>query len=356
MILQTEETRVWRTYHGGAGLDKWHGRVGENGFFPEDWAASTTRAFNAGREEIVEGLSGVISLEGKPYLRDVAEKDPLGYFGQAHLDAFGAQAGFLVKLIDSSERLGIQVHPDRQFAREYLNSNYGKTESWYILGGNGCEEEPCIYLGFKPGVTREVWKDIFDRQDIPAMLDCLHKIPVHPGDCWFISAGVPHAIGRGCFLAEVQEPTDYTMRTELVTPGGLRINEKQCHQGVGYERMLDCFHYEALSLEETRARWQSSPLRVDTQPGGFVDSLIDGRQTKLFSMQRLTVSPSLFLPAQGRMSILMALSGSGVIEAAGEQMAFAQGDVFVLRADCCDVTLRVDEGEAQLLRSFPPSP
>ena len=151
----------------------------------------------------------------------------------------------------------IQVHPDKTYAREILGSDYGKTESWYILGSNSELIQPCIYLGFKPGVTREIWKDIFDRQDIPAMLDCLHKIPVHAGECYFISAGVPHAIGEGCFLAEIQEPTDYTMRTELVTPAGLRIHENQCHQGVGYEKMLDCFHYDGASLEETLALWRS---------------------------------------------------------------------------------------------------
>ena len=67
-LLKTGETRVWRTYCGGAALERWHGREGGNGHFPEDWAASTTRAINYGREEIVEGLSRVISLEGEPTL------------------------------------------------------------------------------------------------------------------------------------------------------------------------------------------------------------------------------------------------------------------------------------------------
>ena len=159
-LLKTGETRVWRTYGGGAALDRWHGRDGENGMFPEDWAASTTRASNPGREDIVEGLSRVISMEDKPYLADVIAKDPQGFFGDAHLRAFGAKAGFLVKLIDAGERLTIQVHPDKKYAKEILNSDYGKTESWYILGSNSDSIQPHIYLGFKPGVTREIWKDI----------------------------------------------------------------------------------------------------------------------------------------------------------------------------------------------------
>lgn len=105
--LQTGETRVWRTYVGGARLNEWHGRKAEQGFFPEDWAASTTRAVNAGREDLVEGLSRVVSMPDQPYLLDLIQKDPEAFFGKAHLQAFGAQAGFLVKLIDAQERLTI---------------------------------------------------------------------------------------------------------------------------------------------------------------------------------------------------------------------------------------------------------
>ena len=352
-LLKTGETRVWRTYGGGAALDRWHGRDGENGMFPEDWAASTTRASNPGREAIVEGLSRVISMDGEPYLADVIADDPVGFFGKAHVDAFGAKAGFLVKLIDAGERLTIQVHPDKRYAKEILNSDYGKTESWYILGANSDDIQPYIYLGFKPGVTREIWKDIFDRQDIPAMLDCLHKIPVKAGECYFISAGVPHAIGQGCFLAEIQEPTDYTMRTELVTPAGLRIHENQCHQGVGYEKMLDCFHYDGESLEETIARWRSEPLCVSKAEGGQIDSLIDKRQTELFSMRRIRVSSDMTLEPQGMMRILMVLSGSGKASMLGDEMAITQGDVLVARADCPAIELHADD-ELTILEGFPP--
>ena len=352
-LLKTGETRVWRTYGGGAALDRWHGREGENGMFPEDWAASTTRASNPGREEIIEGLSRVISMEGGPYLTDVIAADPQGFFGAAHLAAFGEKAGFLVKLIDAGERLTIQVHPDKTYAKEILNSDYGKTESWYILGSNSEHIQPCIYLGFKPGVTREIWKDIFDRQDIPAMLDCLHRIPVRAGECYFISAGVPHAIGEGCFLAEIQEPTDYTMRTELVTPAGLRIHENQCHQGVGYDKMLDCFHYDGVSLEETLARWRSEPVCVCEEAGGRIDSLIDERQTKLFSMRRIQVEKALQIEAQGMMRILMVISGGGTLRMAGSTMEIAQGDVLVARADCPAFEIQAQE-KLTILESFPP--
>lgn len=41
----------------------------------------------------------------------------------------GGNLGILVKLIDSNERLTIQVHPNNQKAKELFNSEFGKTES-----------------------------------------------------------------------------------------------------------------------------------------------------------------------------------------------------------------------------------
>ena len=168
-----------------------------------------------------------------------------------------------------------------------------------------------------------------------------------------MSAGVPHAIGEGCFLAEIQEPTDYTMRTELVTPAGLRIHENQCHQGEGYEKMLDCFHYDGASLDETLARWRSEPVCVLDDQGGRIDSLIDERQTKLFSMRRLEVEKTLALQAPGVMRILMVLSGRGMLKLNGSALDIAQGDVLAVRADCPALEIQADE-KLTILENFPP--
>ncbi|MFQ9805758.1 MAG: hypothetical protein ACLR07_04320 [Christensenellales bacterium] len=135
------------------------------GFFPEDWAASTTRAVNAGREDLVEGLSRVVSMPDQPYLLDLIQKDPEAFFGKAHLQAFGAQVGFLVKLIDAQERLTIQSASGSAIRQKrLLHSDYGKTESWYghlqgIELGNPDENAQGFREGYHgdhhyPGVLR----------------------------------------------------------------------------------------------------------------------------------------------------------------------------------------------------------
>lgn len=346
-ILKLSETRVWRTYTGGATIDRFHGKsTAEVTSFPEDWVASTVKASNPGREHISEGFSAVENLEGNPLLKDVLAENPIGYFGEMHVEKFGAQAGMLIKLIDSAERLTIQVHPDRQYAKDIFNSEFGKTEAWYILDATAIDgEEPCVYFGFKPHVTRDMWKEIFDRQDIPAMLDCLHKIPVQSGDSFFIPGGLPHAIGKGCFLAEVQEPTDFTMRTELITPGGLKIHENQCHQGVGYEKMLDCFHYEGDSLEGICNKWKATPTTLTEKEGVLVSSLIDEKFTDLFQMRTVTFTKksNLEILPTGQMKIWMILEGSGTFTADGQEVSLKKGDFVLIPASLPQGVLEAED-------------
>lgn len=333
-ILKLSETRVWRTYTGGEIIDLWHGKdTGVVDNFPEDWVASTVKAINPGREDIPEGYSVVCNMEGNPLLKDVLEANPEEYFGKAHIEQYGAGLGMLIKLIDSAERLTIQTHPDKQYARDIFNSEYGKTESWYILDTKAIDgDEPCVYFGFKPHVTRDIWKDIFHKQDIPAMLDCLHKIPVKQGDSFFIPGGLPHAIGKGCFLAEVQEPTDFTMRTELITPGGLKIHENQCHQGVGYEKMLDCFHYEGDTLDRTCEKWKIKPNVSHDDENGKISSLVDKRYTDLFEMRLLEVAKQLEIKPTGQLKIWVILKGEGTLVVEGETTNLKQGEFYLLPA------------------------
>ena len=105
MIATLQENRVFRTYLGGKHIDTFYGREkGEDSYFPEDWTASLIKAYNPGREAIVEGYGR---------LADGSEVRNLP----------GLELRCLVKLLDSAERLVIQVHPTKEFAKEYFASD-----------------------------------------------------------------------------------------------------------------------------------------------------------------------------------------------------------------------------------------
>lgn len=300
--IRLDRASAWRTYSGGSLIEKLYGNEGmPDTNFPEDWIMSTVRARNAGREDIVEGLSMIFGSEVS--LAELIETYPEQMLGERHLRRFGKSLGVLVKIIDSAERLTVQVHPTRAQARALFDSEYGKTECWHILGGREIGgEPPCIYFGFKEGVTRERWQKVFDDQDIPAMLGCLHKFEVKPGDTFLIKGGVPHAIGAGCLLVEVQEPTDYTIRTERTTPKGLPVADFMCHQGLGFERMFDCFDYSGASAESIREEYCIMPR---------YEEIIGYSDTEMFALEKIEVDGERVIESGGVFSGIYVLEGEG---------------------------------------------
>ena len=344
--------RVWRTYVGGSRIDAIHG-IGNSpdGQFPEEWIMSTVNARNVGREHITdEGLCYLVGTDRS--LRDYIAGDPEGVLGKKHVEKLGNTTGVLVKILDSAERLTIQAHPNKQRAMELFQSPFGKTECWHILDTRTIDGQvPCIYLGFKEGITRERWKHLFDTQNIPEMLGCLHCFPVKPGETYLINGGVPHAIGPGCLLVEIQEPTDFTVRTERVTPKGLRIQDAQCHQGLGFDKMFDCFIYEGLSLEDAGRRWRIGHQILEKTEAVTHSLLIGGAQTPCFRLERYDVSGSCRLDARGVISGLYVYAGSGSLSCAGHRETCVPGDQFFLGADCPEITV---EGDLTLFRCFGP--
>lgn len=93
-------------------------------------------------------------------------------------------------MIDSKERLTVQVHPDRETAKRLFGSPFGKTEYWHILNTReDCEEKPCLYLGFKEGITRKEWEKCFFEQDYDRMLGLMNCLEVKPGETYLVKGG-----------------------------------------------------------------------------------------------------------------------------------------------------------------------
>lgn len=270
------ETRVNRTYRGGRLLDEFLGKEHpEDTFAPEDWISSFTGAKN----KIHIEKEGITRVEEGCLITDVVCPSD---FGPGR-----TEPGVLVKLLDSGERLGIQVHPTDGQARRYFGSRYGKTECWYILNTrDDMDEPPVIYLGFKEWVTKEHWRDLFYRQDIAGMLHAMHAFEVRTGDTILVKGGMPHAIGAGCFLLEIQQPSDYTLRAETTTVAGEILTPQQIHYGIGEERMLECFDY----TPRTRTQIQNAYfLRhpAEKNPGCTRTALVTYEDTRYFALSRI---------------------------------------------------------------------
>lgn len=334
--LLLEPMRVRRTYRGGSGLDRWHDApdMGE-GERPEEWLASMTEAVNPGFPPMEnEGLSAAVIAGERVLLRDLVQQDPQAMLGKDHAAQYGTQPGVLAKIIDSAERLSVQVHPDKIFAKERFHSDYGKTECWHILRTRSVNgQTPYLLMGFRPGVTRKLWEELFQKQDIPAMVDCLNRITPQVGETWLIRGGMPHAIGPGCTLIEIQEPTDYTMRSERTKADGSPIPDALIHQGLGERALMDCFHYDTMDEEQLRNSYCLAPETQDYLDGSRWKLLVGPRDTDCFAMERMEIRKKLQFVNTETFSILTILDGEGTLAWAGGTLPIKKAQQLFLPAE-----------------------
>jgi mannose-6-phosphate isomerase len=107
----------------------------------------------------------------------------------------------LVKLIFTSERLSIQVHPD-----DGEDGPRGKTEMWHILAA---DPGATLGLGFREPITRQRLREATLSGEIEHLVNWM---PVNTGDTFFTAAHTVHAIGAGIVLCEIQQNSDVTYR------------------------------------------------------------------------------------------------------------------------------------------------
>lgn len=358
--FKLNSTRVWRTYTGGKLLEQWIGQgEGKDGEYPEEWIASlTSAAYGAGgaTSNGRDGLSLVQDYAGLT-LKELIDRNPEAYLGADHVSRFGSNAGLLTKVLDSAERLTIQVHPDQDMAQKLFQSRFGKTEAWYILNCREIEgERPYVLLGFKEGVTREAWRRMFDEQDIAAQIHSLHRFDVEPGQVFLIEGGMPHAIGPGCLLIEIQEPTDLTLRTEKVSPKGREIPDHLCHLGLGFDRMFECFDYQTRSKEDMAKKYRLQPAVLSESDAAREKVLIDYEHTKCFRMTETKVYSETDLPMSPVFSVVVVAEGEGIFRCHDEALTIRQGEQIFLPASIERAVQCTSTGETPLtlIRCFPP--
>lgn len=145
----------------------------------------------------------------------------------------------LVKLLFTSERLSVQVHPD-----DGEDGPRGKTEMWHILDA---EPGASIALGFRQPITRQ---RLLESTRTGEVEELLRWIPVHAGETYFTPAHTVHAIGAGIVLCEIQQNSDVTYRLwdygrprELHVEQALAVSDLTVHPGASDPRRVACKHF-----------------------------------------------------------------------------------------------------------------
>lgn len=300
----------------------------------EAWVGSLTRANGATKENPNLGYAEVILPDGtRDYLVNVVEQNPEKILGKTHIEKYGSSLGMLIKMIDAKAPFLLQCHPTRENAGKYWNSQFGKEECWYVLGTRkDMAEQPYILLGFKEGITREKFEAAYRQGNKELLESFCHKVPVQPGECYLIPGGVPHALGAGCFVAEIQEPSDLTAvpfpreyllayRRKANPFGVFEPEDEELYES----RMLNSFQYKGQSLEELLNRQKSKEPVLRQEPGGREIEIFGDQDTASFSCTIVSVSGSIARKNTGDVQIGIVLSGQGCIRCGDSTIAVKQG-------------------------------
>jgi len=247
--------------------------------------------------------------------------------GQENYKRFGDEFPLLIKFIDARQDLSIQVHPTDEIAHRQ-GKNRGKTEMWYALEPTPGAQ---LYNGLKKQITPEQYKEMVENDTIT---DALARYEVREGDVFFIPAGRIHAIGAGCFVAEIQQTSDVTYRIYDFKRKDKDGNYRELHTQLASESI------DYTVLENYRTDYEprkNEGIQVATCPY-FTTAVYD-----------LTEPMTLDYSELDSFVILIAVKGEGKLTSDGKTCTFQMGDTVLLPATTKEVKI---EGEVKFLETY----
>lgn len=294
----------------------------------ESWQISGIPGNETAVANSAESSTSCVS-DGSPArtLNDLVREQKDLLVGQANYQRFGDEFPLLVKFIDAHQDLSIQVHPNDEIAHRQ-GKPCGKTEMWYVM-----ESQPSakLYNGLKMQITPEQYKTMVENDTI---CDALAQYNVHEDDCFFIPAGRIHAIGAGCYLAEIQQTSDVTYRIYDYKRRDKNGNLRQLHT----KEAAESIDYTVLS----DYRQQYTPAKNE----GLVLVECPYFNTAVYD---LTEPMTIDYTELDSFVILIGLKGDGILTVDGEKVSFRGGETLLLPATVHEVQV---SGTVKFLESY----
>ena len=248
-------------------------------------------------------------LSGVPGDESVVSEGPDA--GKKITDIYPGQFPLLIKFIDAHDDLSIQVHPDDEVAAARHGCK-GKTEMWYIIG-----TRPGAHLlsGMKQQLDPERYVEYVNNGHIA---DALARYDVKEGDVFLLPAGRVHAIGGGCYLAEIQETSDITYRIYDYNRLGLDGKPRELHT----EQAKDVIDYSVLPDYRTFYEHQN-------------DSEVNLVKCRHFTTGLLELTRPYQRPLDdcGSFLILISLEGNCTVQTGSESLTLSPGQAVLIPAN-----------------------
>ena len=229
----------------------------------------------------------------------------------------------LIKFIDAADKLSVQVHPDDAYAARVENDR-GKTEMWYIVDA---DEDAEIICGLADGIDNAAFCNALQKGDF---MSVLKTQKVCKGETYFIPAGLPHAIGKGILIAEIQQNCDLTYRVYDYDRRGADGSLRELHIDKACEVIRPFTNEEIDAVRYSRGI-----------PTSRENVLCD---CEYFRTEKLNLEKTAHTLLQnGYLRHLLVIEGNGTIEHNGVLYPFQKGDSILLPA-CIDKVTLVGSG------------
>lgn len=321
-LLPLEFTPIFkRTRWGGERLGtQLHKLIGIEGDYGESWELS----------DHPKAQTLIASGEFSGWtLTQLIQKDPDALFGVGNCNT---TFPLLIKFIDATDRLSLQVHPDDSHQQNFDLIESGKSEAWVILDAAKGSQ---IYAGLKPGIDA---CELRQHLELGTIENCLHSYPVQKGDCVFIPAGTLHAIGEGVLLAEIQQTSDITFRLFDWNRLDQSGNARPLHIAKAFESI----NFERGPVDLLQPQKQS-------ESGHQIEQLLE---SEYFSIRRHLSRHPFSLSALSQAQVLIVLEGEGQLDCGSETYELLQGKTILIPATAPDCQIHVD-GEITFLEVVP---
>lgn len=255
-------------------------------------------------------------------LEELVDIMPVELLGQSVIDRFGKRFPLLVKFIDAAADLSVQVHPGDELAMERHGTS-GKSEMWYVI-----DAEPGSRL--VSGFSVPMDKAEYSRRVAEGTLEeVLKYIDVNPGDVFFLPSGRVHAIGRGIFLAEIQQSSDITYRMYDYQRKDAQGNYRPLH----VEDAGDAIDYTL--IQDPRTHYPDNDNEVVSLLRHHFFSANKIRLTQPLEIHRSYQDLDSFV-------LLVCMGGNGYLRYEGGEQALQQGTTVLLPAALKNVTVGTD--------------
>jgi mannose-6-phosphate isomerase len=238
----------------------------------------------------------------------------------------------LVKILDASEKLSVQVHPPPS-AAERLGGE-PKTEMWYVAHAEPGAE---IYVGLKRGVSRSEFENKIANGQVA---DCLHRVPVNAGDAMFLPSGRLHAIGAGLVIFEIQQNSDTTYRVFDWNRAALDGKPRALHIRESLAS-IEFQDFEPKKIEAKAVRSNGLQMLQLVRDTFFTVDLaeLSSRQNVMLNFERA--------------QIFGVLTGKIEAEAGGETVALNPGQFCLVPASLGSIRVTAPDGPATFMRTEP---